>query len=135
VRKYLRHPVGIPIEFSISDRSIKKSTTTDNISICGLCFISKDSIEKDKIIIIKIPLIRPNFELQGRVVRCKRKNGHVEIGVEFIDQSDIYHTRMIEQVCHIKQYQKDVAEKEGRNLTDGQAAREWISNHAAQFPK
>lgn len=135
MRKYLRHPIDIPIEFIVSETKIKKSALSGNMSICGLCFKSIECVEKDKLLTIKIPLINSNFELQGRVVRCLIKNDHVEIGIEFINQSDIFAARMVEQICYIKQYQKDIAEQQGRNLTDEHAAMEWISNHSAQFPK
>ena len=135
MRKYLRHPIDIPIEFTISETKIKKSALTGNMSICGLCFKSFECVENDKLLTIKIPLINSNIRLQGRVVRCLIKNDHVEIGIEFINQNDIFAARMIEQICYIKQYQKDIAEQQGRNLTDEHAALEWISNHSAQFPK
>jgi hypothetical protein len=135
LRKYLRHPVDIPIEFDISESHEVKSVSTGDVSICGLSFISDECIEKNKILTIRIPLINSEFSLKGRVVRCVKKNGHVEIGIEFISQSDLYATRMIEQICYIKQYQKDVAKKFGRKLTDREAAREWIQKHASEFPK
>jgi hypothetical protein len=135
MRRFLRHPVDIPIEYTISEKNSEKSAQSGNMSISGLCFIAKHCIEIDKFISIKIPLIDPDFQVQGKVVRCVKKNEHVEIGVEFITEHEAYTTRMIEQVCYIKQYQKDIARKEGRNLTDKEAALEWIQNHAAQFPK
>lgn len=135
MRKYLRHPVDIPIEFTVTEKNSDKFASSDNMSIRGLCFITSDCIPNDSIIIIKIPLIDPRFRIEGRVIRCVRKNENVEIGVEFITQDDVYTTRMIEQICYIKQYQQDIAKKYGRILTDKEAAQEWIKKHAAKFPK
>jgi hypothetical protein len=135
MRKFIRHPVDIPIEFMISNTRVTKPGLTGNVSVCGLCFKSKECVENDKILTIRIPLINPKFKLHGRVVRCMKRDNQVEIGVEFIDQNDLYATRMIEQICYIKQYKKDVAEQQGKILTDEEAAREWIYQHAAQFPK
>jgi hypothetical protein len=41
---------------------------------------------------------------------------------------------MVEQVCHIKQYSKEILEKEGRKLSDEEAAVEWIEKYAKDFP-
>jgi hypothetical protein len=42
--------------------------------------------------------------------------------------------RMLEQVCHIESYRKQVRVNEGRELNDEEAALEWISRNAAGFP-
>jgi hypothetical protein len=41
---------------------------------------------------------------------------------------------MIEQICYIEEYKKDVLESEGRILTGREAAIEWIAKHADSFP-
>jgi hypothetical protein len=43
--------------------------------------------------------------------------------------------RMVEQVCHIEQYKKELFEDEGRALTGEQAAMEWIKRFAEGFPR
>ena len=41
---------------------------------------------------------------------------------------------MIEQICHIEHYRKEVARVEGRELSTQEAASEWISRYASDFP-
>jgi hypothetical protein len=41
---------------------------------------------------------------------------------------------MVEQVCHIENYKKEVYQTEGRLLTAEEAAVEWIHKYASQFP-
>jgi hypothetical protein len=41
---------------------------------------------------------------------------------------------MVEQLCHIEHYRKEVRDTEGRILDGEAAAREWISKFAAKFP-
>ena len=135
MRKYIRHPTSIPIEYSISDISTKKENRVKNIGFGGLCFKSDRYIEKGKILTIKIPVVSPTFEIKGRVVWCVQNNNYVETGVEFINPKDIFKTRMIEQICYIKHYQKEVKEKQGRKLADEVAATEWISIYGNNFPK
>jgi hypothetical protein len=42
---------------------------------------------------------------------------------------------MVEQICHIEHYKREVAEREGRELSGQQAAKEWIAKYAASFPQ
>ena len=41
---------------------------------------------------------------------------------------------MIEQICHIEHYRAEVEGKEGRELSSQEAAKEWISSYAGDFP-
>ena len=41
---------------------------------------------------------------------------------------------MIEQICHIEHYRKEVERLEGRALSAHEAAGEWISKYAGDFP-
>ena len=55
--------------------------------------------------------------------------------MSFIDAQDAFSARMVEQVCHIDDYRKSVRRLEGRELDAEEAAAEWISRHAAEFPE
>jgi hypothetical protein len=41
---------------------------------------------------------------------------------------------MVEQVCHIENYKKEIYRAEGRLLSSEQAAMEWIIRYASRFP-
>jgi len=41
---------------------------------------------------------------------------------------------MIEQICHIDHYRKEVLEREGRQLSSAEAAMEWVTKFAQDFP-
>ncbi len=41
---------------------------------------------------------------------------------------------MVEQVCYIEDYRRFVLMHEGRELSQEDAASEWIAKYAAQFP-
>ena len=76
----------------------------------------------------------PGFEALGRVTRVDREAGRCVVAVGFLDRADAYRARMVEQICHIEQYRRDVWQREGRRLTAEEAAREWIERYAAAFP-
>ena len=84
---------------------------------------------------IQISIRKPVFEANGIVVWCRRANGHYDVGVSFRDTHTEFGVRMVEQVCYIEQYKKEVLEKEGRVLSGEEAAFEWIEKHADSFPR
>ena len=135
-RKFIRHPSDIPIEFSAHDDApLSRSGQAHDVSFGGLAFESTECPTSGAIIQIRIPTVNPPFETRGEVVWCRRLDGRYEVGVRFLEHSDAFKARMVEQVCHIEQYKRDVLEREGRKLTGTAAAREWISKHAADFPR
>ena len=134
-RKFIRHPSDIPIEFSIADGTpLSLSGHAHDVSFGGLAFEAKECPHSGAIIRVRIPTVNPPFETQGQVVWCRRLDSHYEIGVRFLEHSDAFKARMVEQVCHIEQYKRDTLEREGRHLTGAAAAREWIEKYAGRFP-
>jgi len=134
-RKYIRHPSDIPIEVNSElAGGAEENKLLHNISVGGLCFKSKEPFKQDKTLSVKISFVRPVFEARGRVVWCKaNEDGSFDIGIEFAGAVDAFRARMVEQVCRIEQYKKEVLEKEGRTLTGTQAAIEWINKFAKEF--
>jgi len=64
----------------------------------------------------------------------KKTGNGFEVGLKFDDPDEIFRLRMIEQICHIEHYRTEVERQDGRYLTSEEAAREWISLYAAEFP-
>ena len=135
-RKYARHPTDIPIEvdYDLSGVVADKVDYLNNVSFGGLSFQSLKDLEIGAVINISIPLVKPVCHIRGRVVWCKPANEHFDVGVEFIEPERIFKARMVEQVCHIEHYKREMLEKEGRHLTGEEAALEWIKKFAADFP-
>lgn len=105
-----------------------------NVSLGGLCCESNASLEPGTMITVRIRLVDPVFEAEGRVAWCKPRQDDFRIGVEFINSADGYRIRMVEQVCHIEHYRNEMRQREGRVLDWEQAAQEWISKYASTFP-
>ena len=40
---------------------------------------------------------------------------------------------MVEQICHVEHYRRQVRQIEGRQLDGEEAAQEWVSKYAADF--
>ncbi len=132
-RKYIRHPAEIPIEYELTDFEIGCEPLA-NISIGGLAFSCDHPVPENASIIIRIPLVAPELKMHGRVVWCREIHDHFDVGVQFTDSQTEFRIRMVEQICHIEQYKRMVAQKEGRELTGEEAALEWIEKFADHFP-
>lgn len=134
MRKYIRHPSDIPIIYDLIDVVADQKDYLKDISIGGLCFRSKRYIEQGTILSIQIPFVNPIFQGKGVVVWCQQRNEHYEVGVRFLDENTGFQARMVEQVCYIEQYKCEILEKEGRRLSGEEAAVEWITKYAKDFP-
>lgn len=134
-RAFIRHPSDIPITVK-SDKlpTSELNLTLSNVSIGGLAFFSSTAFLQDSLVEININLVEPHFKVKAIVQWCFERNGSYDVGVRFIDPEDAFKARMVEQVCHIEQYKREVREKEGRKLSGEKAALEWISKYGAQFP-
>jgi hypothetical protein len=135
MRSYIRHPSDIPIEFEHEPVSTAETRNLHDVSCGGLSFTTATAIEPETIIRVQITCVEPSFEAPCRVTWCRQAQGHYLIGVEFLAAQDEYRARMVEQVCHIEHYKREVLAREGRQLTGEQAAREWIRKYAKDFPE
>ncbi|MCP4188796.1 MAG: PilZ domain-containing protein [Gammaproteobacteria bacterium] len=136
IRKYIRHPADVPIQVvpdRVEDDDEREETLT-NISLGGLSFISTQALDVLQKVRVCIPLIKQDNFLEGRVVWCEKVQNGYEVGLQFERSKEVFRLRMIEQICHIEHYRKEVENQEGRQLSTEEAAREWISLYAGDFP-
>ncbi len=134
MRTYIRHPADIPIEIQPTRVEDVDSVRLQNISYGGLAFHSDHSYTSGSQIVIRITSVKPAFEAQAKVTWCKRETDGYAIGLEFVNQEDVYKARMVEQVCHIQHYRNVVLKEQGRELAHNEAAKEWVKRYAANFP-
>lgn len=135
MREFIRHPSDIPIECQVTDDQSRRRECLKNISQGGLCFQSKNALRRGMVIRITIPVREPAFETTGTIAWCRRVNCHYDVGVQFADADTEFSVRMVEQICQIHHYQKQVLEQEGRALSSAEAALEWVVRYAQDFPR
>ena len=135
MRTFIRHPADIPVEIEIKENPSHRQRRTSNVSYGGLAFMSDSLLEPGSQIRVRIDVVDPTFEADGFVTYCREESGQYLIGVEFINRDDLFIARMVEQICHIQHYKQQVAEQEGRKLSEQEAASEWISKYASSFPR
>ena len=132
-RRFIRHPSDIPIEIDVQESKFG-SERLRNVSLGGVAFASPQRIEIGSVVDVCIRTVQPEFRARGRVAWCLPRRDHFDIGVQFVEQDDAFRARMVEQICHIEHYKREVLGSEGRVLTGEQAALEWIEKFAADFP-
>ena len=133
-RQFIRHPSDIPIEYCFLDKPICLLDSINDVSVGGLSFQADSYIEPDSWLHLHIPINDKHFEIDAQVRWCKEREAHYDVGVLFSDKQEAFSARMVEQVCHIEQYKKDVLKNEGRALSGDEAAAEWITQFATEFP-
>ncbi|HYH82518.1 MAG TPA: PilZ domain-containing protein [Longimicrobium sp.] len=134
-RTFIRHTVGVPIVVRKVDGSGAREEQSVNVSEGGLSFVSENEIPIGTTIEVCIAEVDPPFQAEARVVWASPEpEGGWCTGVQFLEAADAFRVRMVEQVCAIERYRREVEAVDGRLLTPQEAAKEWIGKYAGRFP-
>lgn len=131
-RKFFRHPVEIPIQIFPQELNTGEHMPMSNIGVGGIAFRTNVFFEEGARLKVRIPHLHPPFEAIGVVCRHRSIDDQLEIGLMFLDEDTAFRARMVEQVCQIEKYQKQL-QAEGRSVSFQDAANEWIEKYAADF--
>ncbi|GIX22257.1 MAG: hypothetical protein KatS3mg121_1040 [Gammaproteobacteria bacterium] len=131
-RAYIRHPSDLPIRYRVQD-GVSGDRVLKNVSRGGLCFVADRPLLPGQRIEVEIPVARPPFRAEAVVV-WSRSQPPYETGVRFLDEHARYTLRLVEQICYIEHYRREILKHERRRLSGEEAAREWIEKYADRFP-
>lgn len=135
MRAFIRHPTEIPIELrSLDGNQHEEHDRMHDVSVGGLCCLAQQPFSEGERVSVHIPVGEPSFEIEGRVAWCRRDQDYYRVGVAFADEARAFSARMVEQVCHIGSYHRQQREQ-GHDITEEQAALEWIEKFGASFPR
>lgn len=134
-RAFLRHPSEMPIHIHCEGNRGRGLRKLNNISLGGLACRSEEALEVGSEVFVEIPIGNLPFRARGSVVWCRPHHTCFELGIQFADHEDAFAARMVEQLCYIERYRRQVKESEGRELDSAAAALEWISKFASSFPQ
>jgi hypothetical protein len=133
MRVYVRHPSEFPVELTRDGNETARERLHD-VSAGGLCCRSNEPFEAGETVRVHIPVGGSGFSAEGRVAWCHGDEEYgFRIGIAFTSEVDAFRTRMVEQVCHIERYHRQLV-AEGRDTSPEQAAAEWIAKYAERFP-
>ena len=135
MRSFIRHPSGIPLDIFPDHSPEGSPEVLINISHGGLSLRSQAGILPGTIVNIAVHVKKDEQRVRARVSWCRELIDGYDIGVEFLNATDAYTVRMVEQVCHIENYRRKVKEEQGRDIDSNQASLEWIAKNAGDFPK
>lgn len=133
VREFIRHPIAVPLDIEVADGGVSAQACQD-ISVGGLCFHSHVALRRGTKVALGIHIHEPAFTVEAVVKWCRQAGAEYMVGVQFASEKIAYTVRLIEQVCHVREYQLHLQATEGRVLTDEEAAREWVRRYAHLFP-
>lgn len=132
-RAYIRHPADIPLEVCPETQQSAAPGELRNLSRGGLAFAAQYPYPPGSDVRLVIRCCPNTMEVRGQVVWCEAREAGYEVGIAFYTPADAYQVRMVEQICQIEQYRQDVWRNEGRQMSQDEAAQEWISRYADQF--
>ena len=127
-------PIRVTTDW-VEDDDDDTDQTITNVGLGGLAFLSSRPYDLMERVRVTIPVLEQDSQLTGNVVWCEKSDQGYEVGIEFERSRDTYRMRMIEQICHIEHYRSEVERLEGRKLSSQEAASEWISRYAKDFPE
>jgi c-di-GMP-binding flagellar brake protein YcgR len=135
IRRYVRSVMGIPVEVKIdySDNLDDDDDTITNISLGGLALVSEDPIDLNESIRVACPHLNNDAKLSGKVIWCQKSRQGYEIGLDFDDPTALERMKIIDQTIDIERFRKTVEDREGRQLSDEQATKEWVSRYTGTF--
>lgn len=133
-REFIRHTIDVPLEVESVAGAEFREKHSRNVSSGGLAFVSADCPRVGDLLKLRIPTVRPPFEAAARVAWCRPEDDGYLVGVQFVDSAAAFRSRMVQQVCSIENYRREVQEREGRELSTQEAAAEWIEKYAGRFP-
>lgn len=135
-RRFYRHPIGVPITLSPVRQKKEIASRSLDVSLGGLSFYWPQRLSKGSLIDINIAVKDKRFEIKSKIAYTKEdpSTGQYRTGVCFADYPSAFMARLAEEMLEIIQYRKNLSQKLGREVSEDEAANEWIKKYAAKFP-
>ncbi|MFT6552593.1 MAG: hypothetical protein ACJA1I_002649 [Zhongshania marina] len=135
MREFIRHANEIPVAVKVAGEAGSRHGHLRDVSVAGLAFDVARRIRVGSKLNFYIPSLSDEPAGRGRVVWCRPLRASFRLGLEFEQAYDACRARMVEQLCLIENYRREVKLNEGRELDPEQAAAEWIEAYAADFDR
>lgn len=131
-RKAPRYPGEIPVAFTLGEVVASESAYLNNISAGGISFDSMATLAPGTVILLQLPVNKPQFSTPSRVIWCRKVAFQHEVGVEFLNTDTEFRASMVDMVRRIEAYRQDTA-RAGRDLSGQEATLEWIEQFGEEF--
>ena len=135
-RQFFRHPIQVPLRLKPAKKNAAVSSRCEDLSLGGLNFIWPRKLSRGTLFDITIPVKEKLFELRAKVAysREDRKSARYHTGVTFVDFPSAFKARLAEEVLEIMEFQKSISLKLGHDVSEEEAASQWVREFAPHFP-
>lgn len=141
-RHFIRHPLSLPLTYKVINPGLGQSredmrAQTSNVSVGGLLFPGKRSVEPNSMIAIKMPFEDKMFNIKAKVVRCVNnpETKLYDIAVSFFRLHEAFKAKMIEQIYLISEYRDLLILQSGKEVSLAEASRKWIKRYSERFKR
>lgn len=141
-RHFIRHPLSLPLTYKIIKPGLDKKqkniqSETSDVSMGGLLFPAKHSVEPDSMIAIKMPFENKMFNIKAKVIRCVNnpETNLYDIAVSFLRFHESFKAKMIEQIYLISEYRDLLSLQLGQEVPLEEASRKWIKRYSERFKR
>lgn len=128
MRDETRHPITFEIAYTIEEELAPHEDMVKNISEGGLCLITIHDIQVGTELSFFLTIGNTKYELEGFSV-WKKDSLEIaemyEVGVQFTLESLDLATSIVQLICDIHDYQRDIEIEEGRHISLHEAALEF----------
>ena len=127
-RHFIRHPLEIPISYSIDISSESKICKTMNLSDFGISFLADQPLTENQTIVLELATHQHEFKIKAVVkwYQYSKADGKYWIGVRFLNQQEELRAQMVEQMCYIDAYRLRRIKQDKRPISYNEAAIEWL---------
>ena len=129
-RCFIRHPIDIRIETRLlsSDRVFVEDAHDIGLGGLRLSLLVCPAIGAE--IDVRVLYVEPPFETTGKVAWCHRSKDRYDVGIQLNAWQEHGWPRVVEQICEIEQYRRNLRQEKWCDLSVAQAAREWYAERA-----
>ena len=134
-RRFYRHPIKCPIQVREAAEHPAERLESVNISEGGLCFFSEHSLVPKTSVEVDIPIREKSFHIRARVVYSHEdaQTSLYKTGVTFEDTDSLFKAKLAEEILAIEKFREALVRLEGREVSEEEAARQWITKYAKKF--
>ena len=134
-RAFYRHPIRVPVELHLDSKRSTIPSKSFDLSLGGLSFLWRDKLPKGHFLSIEIPVKEKLFQVKAKIVysREDRKSGRYKTGVLFCDTPSAFRAKLAEEALEILEYRKQISEDLGRDVSEEEAAEQWVEKYASTF--
>lgn len=136
-RHFYRHPMSVPIALTTPEEKSDRESRSLDVSFGGLSFLWPSRLSAGSFVNVHIPVKDKLFEIKSRVAYSAEdgKTGRFRVGVCFADHPSAFMARFAEQTLEILRYHKDLCRELGHEVSEEEAANQWIEKYADKFPR